>query len=559
MKSMTTRVPTLLTAAALSGAALLPRPEVIAQEVNPHFATTLTQLDTDGDLLVYLNYRNFVNLVGGVLDFVEEIGMEGVARNSPEKMEEVRQVVGIAKTVAGRLGLHLIGDMGISSRKMEDNLFRARSFMGRKEGADTGLIWIPPTGPEASAWPGLDLVPKDSLLAWGGRPRPEWFLDQAILLMKDTPAEGMLEQALTQAKEDAGLDIRELIASIGDEMVLSVALDPSMMIPLDPPVGPVPSPGIGIALKLKSTALPDLILSRLKAADAPVQEISLSNQAVKGILIPKMSPVVLPCWTVTEDHWWLLASQTAVLQRMLDAKEGKAPTLKDHDEFKSYGKYLPERVDGWGFASEAIGAQIRAIANRAMAQNPELPADLINKIMDTFLSRIGGTSTLRILPEGYAGSTVSKTDLSAYIGYMASAYPVSIGAIAAATVLPAMSKGASAAEDLLEENQRIPLTRADSFPDLSEPEDPPQIRKNPEKKTRKEKQQQRCLDNLRQINGAVQQYLLENGTEKMPETKDLTGYFMTGSVPTCPSGGEYTLPANSIALPRCSHPGHVLE
>ena len=110
-------------------------------------------------------------------------------------------------------------------------------------------------------------------------------------------------------------------------------------------------------------------------------------------------------------------------------------------------KEVAADVDGWGFASEAIGAQIRAIANRAMAQNPELPADLINKIMDNFLSRIGGTSTIRILPEGYAGSTVSKTDLSAYIGYMASAYPVSIGAIAAATVLGSAPDVAKADED----------------------------------------------------------------------------------------------------------------
>ncbi len=68
-----------------------------------------------------------------------------------------------------------------------------------------------------------------------------------------------------------------------------------------------------------------------------------------------------------------------------------------------------------------------------------------------------------------------------------------------------------------------------------------------------------CINNLRQIDGAKQQWALENKKDAnaVPVATDLVPYFKSGAIPGCPSGGSYTL--NNVAMPpTCSIPGHVL-
>ena len=71
-------------------------------------------------------------------------------------------------------------------------------------------------------------------------------------------------------------------------------------------------------------------------------------------------------------------------------------------------------------------------------------------------------------------------------------------------------------------------------------------------------QRTECLNNLRQIDAAKQQWALENGrsASAIPTSVDLLPYLPNG-FPVCPSGGRYTINAVSD-LPTCSVPGHTL-
>lgn len=68
-----------------------------------------------------------------------------------------------------------------------------------------------------------------------------------------------------------------------------------------------------------------------------------------------------------------------------------------------------------------------------------------------------------------------------------------------------------------------------------------------------------CSNNLRHIDGAKQQWALENRqpAEAVPELGDLEPYLPDPAVWSCPAGGVYTL--NAVGLPpTCSVPGHAL-
>ena len=67
-----------------------------------------------------------------------------------------------------------------------------------------------------------------------------------------------------------------------------------------------------------------------------------------------------------------------------------------------------------------------------------------------------------------------------------------------------------------------------------------------------------CINNLRLIDGAKQQWALENqkpvGT--LLTAANLTPYLRSNTLPVCPSGGVYTLNPVGIA-PICNIPGHA--
>lgn len=83
-------------------------------------------------------------------------------------------------------------------------------------------------------------------------------------------------------------------------------------------------------------------------------------------------------------------------------------------------------------------------------------------------------------------------------------------------------------------------------------------------KARKTAQANACINNLRQIDGAKQQWALEN--KKAPsaacastDIDDYLGRGSSGVFPTCPTGGSYTV-GNVDVVPTCSKSadGHVL-
>jgi regulator of replication initiation timing len=68
-----------------------------------------------------------------------------------------------------------------------------------------------------------------------------------------------------------------------------------------------------------------------------------------------------------------------------------------------------------------------------------------------------------------------------------------------------------------------------------------------------------CINNLRQIYAAKQEWALENEKtdDAVPTALELLPYLPDAMFPTCPSGGTYTINAVGVP-PTCSIPGHVL-
>lgn len=69
-------------------------------------------------------------------------------------------------------------------------------------------------------------------------------------------------------------------------------------------------------------------------------------------------------------------------------------------------------------------------------------------------------------------------------------------------------------------------------------------------------QKNACINNLRQIDGAIQQWALENqkmGADTVANS-DITPYMKGGTIPLEPAGGSYTI-SDVQTAPSCSNSG----
>ena len=81
-------------------------------------------------------------------------------------------------------------------------------------------------------------------------------------------------------------------------------------------------------------------------------------------------------------------------------------------------------------------------------------------------------------------------------------------------------------------------------------------------KARTTSQMNACINNLRQIDGAIQQWALENNQSSTApvDSAAVTPYLGRGSAgqfPTCPAGGSYSL-SDVSAKPTCNITAHIL-
>ena len=69
-----------------------------------------------------------------------------------------------------------------------------------------------------------------------------------------------------------------------------------------------------------------------------------------------------------------------------------------------------------------------------------------------------------------------------------------------------------------------------------------------------------CLNNLRQIDAAKNQWALEKNkaVDAVPSEQDLLPYLKDGVFPACPDGGTYSINGMD-AMPTCSVAGHALQ
>ena len=78
-------------------------------------------------------------------------------------------------------------------------------------------------------------------------------------------------------------------------------------------------------------------------------------------------------------------------------------------------------------------------------------------------------------------------------------------------------------------------------------------------RARETAQQNACINNLRQIDGSIQQWALETraASSTTPALANCTAYLKGNALPLCPASGTYNPPSTLTGAPTCTVGSHT--
>jgi hypothetical protein len=207
-----------------------------------------------------------------------------------------------------------------------------------------------------------------------------------------------------------------------------------------------------------------------------------------------------------------IASSDSLIDDALAVKSGQKPGLKATDEFKHLAQGLPDQGNQFCYMSPRFAETLMKVQQQAMAGSANTQPQMAQWIQSIYHSQSAFAYSVGVnTPEGCL--TVGNGSQS--YANMALLPALAVPGILAAIAIPNFVKA-----------------RATS-------------------------QENACINNLRQIDGAKNEWALEKGktATDVPTKADLLPYLR--SWPVCPQGGTYTI--NAVGdKPTCSIPGHEL-
>jgi len=486
----------------------------VASAEKTSFNEVTAQLDPGGNFYLYLGTAQWLDNLSAKIGHWRQTftDMPGLKL---EDATNVNKAFDIATRLIKDSGIEDVSGVGLSSVEIEKGLYRNKSLLHHYPGKGTGFLWQL-AGKEPHPLTGLDLLPADTALAvFSDLDLPLlWTVTQKEVAQSDLPrAQAWLDklpaafEKKTQVKWDAFLN------SLGGEFGMVLTLDPSNNVPVPLPGGAmeIPTPGLLIAVEVND----DILFNRIdQALKAKKEVVSVDKPGLKMRTLPVPVPFIgeLRPSTASSGGYLFIATSDELIDDALAVKSGQKSGLKATDEFKRLAQSLPDRGNQFCYVSQRFARTLIQVQQQAFASQTRSEPQMTQWMQSFFSNRPSFVYSVGInTPEGCLT-----------IGNGSQSYATS-ALLPAVAVVGAMS--------------------AIAIPNFV--------------KARTTSQQNACINNLRQLDAAKQQWALEKNKQStdVPVMEDLKPYLR--AIPHCPAGGTYTL--NAVGQPpECSIPKHEL-
>lgn len=484
------------------------------------FAEVTAQLDPGGNFFLYLGTAQWLEHLSTKVENWRN-SFTNFPNVTPDNTANINKVFELVNHLVKDSGVEDVTGVGMSSIEIEKGMFRNKMLLHHYPGTGTGFLWKL-CGQEPHALTGLDLLPANTALAvFSDMDLPLlWNVTQDEVARSGFPrAQEFLQKLPAQFEQKTKLKWDAFLGSLGGECGFVLTLNESNNIPI--PLGGtammIPEPSLLLVLKVNDDSIFNQIDQQLKANP---QIISVEQTGLKMRTMPVPVPFIgmLRPSAASSGGYLFIASSDALVNEALDVKSGKSSGLKGTDEFKRLSRNIPDQGNQFTYMSERFGRTIFQIQQKAMSAqltkgNPAAQPQWMNAF---YHSRPAFAYTVGInTPQG----CLNVGNGSQSFANMAILPAVAVPGMLAAIAIPNFVKARATA------------------------------------------QQNACINNLRMIDAAKQQWALETNKRAtdIPTKEDLMPYLVGrhGKFPVCPQGGTYIIgPVGKT--PKCSIPGHTL-
>jgi hypothetical protein len=473
-------------------------------------------LDAGGDLLIV------ANMDGWIKDAVQAIirPITVLGGDSPE-FQPVAECLGKLPGFLDKSGFYGFQGFGMSIVPRADGQNTIKSFIARDPATTWSPLWQAMVGGSPRKLACTDFLPADAEFARTGTGEAAalWKMIRSGVTELSTPAvASAFDGQLASLKTSMGVNLDKVFESMAGEGFFSIQFSNTKTMTL-PPTGegaPVtmPEPSLLMGVAVKDNAL----VESLEAAIAKSGMLSVTNiGGIKTINLPMPLPFPFqPSYTVY-GGFFLFGSTPAVVAESIKAFKDKTG-LASTPAFKKAFEGLPMTNNGLAYLSPRFMNTIMDVQKAVMAGAPgegEKMSALMENTMgykrdmsaaEVFVNKRNGIATIGV-------STAGSKQMVAGLMMV----PVGMAGIAAGVAIPSFMKA------------------------------------------RTMSQGNACINNLRQIEAAKEQWALATKKAQGDAVveSEIVEYIKGAKLPRCPQGGTYDLKVIGENA-KCSVPGHEM-
>lgn len=479
-----------------ASAAKEPAGEASSQDTREMFDAVVDKLDLGGDALVYFNIDGLISeFVDGLLAAIPQIPQKPGSPNS-------KGIVERADAFLGNIGVYDTQAYGFSSIPMEGGAdgYVQKSFLKIEEKHPRPLLWS--IAGQPAPIEGLEYMPKDTVLMWGGRMKPALVLkliNKAALEVGGMNTRKALDRQFANIKKSLGFDVVSACNTLQEEIVFGIQLSDTEKVNItgdtNNPVK-IGAPSFLLVAKTGKEGLMDQLLKLEQNNVVDFEKVEIDGK-LKMLMMPafEASPVPLRICFYQGEEYFLAASTQKLLKETLEIVE-TGEGLVNSDKFQRLMEDMPELYSSVSYLSKRyMGSMLdmqRQMSEMAPGPNVDKAmAKLYGKFAEGDVLGVGvacDDGFYSVTKAPYGGQQVLKSFMMMPVGMMAG--------IAVPSFMEA----------------------------------------------RQSSQKNVMVNNLRQIDAAKEQWAMENnkslGAE--PGAEDI-GVYIKGGMPSFPQGSRYEI------------------
>jgi hypothetical protein len=414
-------------------------PKIVSAE-KTSFDEVTAKLNPGGNLFVYISteqtMRGLTNSVSSLSNFAA--ALPAIPSDGREKLGHVLEAF---NSFAVGSGVQQISGIGMSSIAREPGFYYGKMVVHHYEGQNSGLIWSL-FGNAPHPLP-LDLLPEstafaafsdfDLQMAWTN-------LTHIVAGLEIPDATHALQQAPTQFHKLTGLELNDVLNSLGGGYGIIFTLDEHKKVTIPTPGKSVevPSPGLAIVIKVNS----DLIFNRVDEAikgNPLVTKVDDPDFKMRTMNIPLPLPMDVRPSLARFGDYLVLASSDTLARAIFAVKTGHDKGFTTTDEFKKLSQDIPDRGNNFALLTGAFSRTMLKVHEQFTGQDASVGQafqQFLNNSTNSYSYSVGVNG-----PQGWEGFANGNHSIQAMVVPAVAA----VGA-AAAVAIPNFVKAREAAQ-----------------------------------------------------------------------------------------------------------------